>query len=124
MSYQIGDRVFTRDGRPALVVGRNENTESLVLEEHGEKFEKTRKYGYINGLSPEERKDYKTVIDEARKHESADMRVQVLQQRIEAMRADPSRQVLRRYLESEMTHIINSEGVKLDRYEIEQHKIF
>lgn len=124
MSYQLGDIVFSRNGKPGVVLDRNAVDQSLVVQEEGEEYENSRKYGYINGLSPSERRDYQVIIDEARQHKSADLRVETLRKKIEEMKFDPSKHVLRRYLESEMGHIINSEGVKVETYTVEESKLF
>ncbi|MFW7377614.1 MAG: hypothetical protein ACOH5I_02245 [Oligoflexus sp.] len=124
MTYQRGDLIFSRNGQPGMVMDRKPVDQSLIVQQHGEDYEKSRKYGYVNGLSPAERQDYQVAIDEARKESSPNLRVESLRKKITDLQFDPSRQVLKRYLEAEMAHIINSENIRVDQYEVDEGKIF
>lgn len=123
MGLQIGDRVFSRDGRPGLVVGRDKSSKTIEVEQQGEAEKSSRKYGYVRGLAPQDRVVYEKAIDEVRQHNSTDERIDALQKKIDELNQDPSKFVLKRYLESELGHILNSEDKLLSNYEVDQDKV-
>ncbi len=124
MAFQVGDLIFNRSGEPGLIKARDPRTEELTVARRGEELDKAKKYGYINGLGPNERKDYQVIIDEVRQEDKPMERILKLQERIQEIQGDPRKQVLKRYLESEMAHIMNSNGIRLDTYNIDERKLF
>jgi hypothetical protein len=124
LSYQVGDLLFSRNGLPGLVTGRDRDRQTLLVKPRGEEFEKARKFGYVNGMSPEQRQDYRVIIAESRERKEPAKRVDFLQEKIKEIENDPKKNVLQRYLESEMAHIINSQGVKLPYYEVKNDKLY
>lgn len=124
MAFQIGDLIFNRSGEPGLVKARDPKTEELTVARRGKEFDQSKKYGYINGLGPNERQDYQVIIDEVRQADKPMERIMKLKERIDEIQNDPKKQVLKRYLESEMAHIMNSNGISLDTYNIDERKLF
>ena len=109
MKYDVGSMVFDRIGRPGVVVKRNSDG-SAVAEKSGERFEQAKLNGFINGLNPTDRKDFNQVSAEVRQRKIPEEKVAFLQEKVEQLRQDPTRWVLKRYLESEMAFIMKSEG--------------
>lgn len=118
LSYQLGDFIFSRQGTPGLIVDRRPADRSIEVKEEGQAFEKARTYGYINGLSPKDRNDYQVIIDQNREQKTPYDRVLHLQEKINDLKGDPQKLILQRYLESELAHIMNSDGVRLVSYEV------
>ena len=110
MRFSVGDMMFSREGRPAVVIGR-EPTGHVIAERKGEKFEKARKLGFINGLAPNQRSKFVEIVKEAKEKAAPEERVQHIQERVNELQTDPKNWVLKRYLESEMAYIMNSEGI-------------
>jgi hypothetical protein len=123
MGLKVGDSFFNRSGQPGVMIGRDQQTEALQIEREGPRFEKARTYGYINGLNPQERQEFEGIIDAMREKPKAIERVEWLQGQIDTMKIDPRRQVLTRYLEGELAHIMNSEGIYPRTYSVEESKV-
>ncbi len=123
MGLKVGDSYFNRDGHPGVVKGRDPKSAALEIETEGEEFEKTRAIGYINGLKPAERQEFQSIIKTMREKTGAAERVSWLQGQIETLQEDPKRHVLTRYLESEMSHVMNSAGINPRSYRIDETKV-
>lgn len=108
MRFNVGDMIFTRNGQPGIVTSRNPETAELVVQTKGEDLEKTKRRGYINGLTVEERDQFNKVIDEVKALEKPEERIMQLRAKIEETAADPRQRVLNRYLSAEMAHLMNT----------------
>ncbi len=123
MGFKIGDSYFNRDGYPGVILARDQKTEQLIVEKDGPSFNKTRNIGYINGLSPQERGEFESIITKVREEKDPRERVAMLQVLVEQLQNDPKKQVLTRYLEGEMSHIMNSEGISPRIFKIDETKL-
>ena len=119
MTYRVGDASFTRDGRASVVVSRDKAQGSVEVEKEGERFNKTRRIGYINGLNRQDRTDFNEVVKEVREQETPKDRLEYLQKTIADIGDDPKKRILKRYLEGEMTFLMNSTGVKPKTYPVQ-----
>ena len=122
MRFEVGDMIFTRDGRPAVVTGRKE-TGHVIVENKGDTFEKTRKFGFSNGLNPKERTEYQKIVKDARQEEAPEDRVSKIKARVDQIGLDPKNWVLKRYLQGEMSYIMNSEGVHPQTFVLDERNI-
>lgn len=122
MVSRIGDSLFNRDGVAGFVVNRDPKKETLQVATEGPEFEKGRRYGFINGLEPSQRKEFESIIDQMKDRDEARERVDFLHEQIETLKEDPKRGVLTRYLQGEMAHIMNSEGISPRIYSIDETK--
>lgn len=122
MGFKVGDTYFNRDGRPGVVITRDLKNQALVVEKDGPQFEDTRAFGYINGLKEEERQEYRSILKTMKEKPEISERVTWLQGQIEELKQDPRRHVLTRYLESELSHVMNSEGIYPRTYMIDETK--
>lgn len=123
MGFKVGDSYFNRDGRPGVVASRDPETQALEIEREGPTFEKTRAAGYINGLKEDERSDFQSILLAMREKPEVADRVTWLQSQIDVLKQDPRRHVLTRYLESELSHIMNSEGIYPRTYRVAENKV-
>ncbi len=123
MGFKIGDSYFNRDGYPGVILARDQKTDQLIVEKDGPNFNKTRNIGYINGLSPQERGEFESIITKVREEKDPRERVAMLQGVVEQLQNDPKKQVLSRYLEGEMSHIMNSEGISPRIFKIDETKL-
>lgn len=119
----VGDTIFNRSGDPGVVIAKNELNGDLDVQNKGEVFEKTRKIGFINGLPVEERKEFESVMVDIRKDPKPHARVEALTEKIEELKKDPRKFLITKYLNAEKAHIINSEGIKVDGYKINENDI-
>jgi hypothetical protein len=122
MVSRVGDSLFNRDGKAGFIVARDPKKETLQVATEGPDFEKSRRYGFINGLEPHQRQEFEQIIDTMRDKSEARERVDFLHEQIETLKQDPKRGVLTRYLQGEMAHIMNSEGVNPRIYSIDETK--
>ncbi len=123
MGFKVGDSYFNRDGYPGVILDRDQKTDQLIVEKDGPNFNKTRNIGYINGLSPQERGEFESIITKVRENKDPRERVAMLQGVVEQLQNDPKKQVLSRYLEGEMSHIMNSEGISPRIFKIDETKL-
>ena len=72
---------------------------SVEVEKEGERFNKTRRIGYINGLNKQDRTDFNEVVKEVREQETPKDRLEYLQKTIADIGDDPKKRILKRYLE-------------------------
>ena len=119
MTYRVGDSSFTRDGRASVVVSRDRAQGTVEVEKEGKKFNETRRIGYINGLNKADRTDFNEVIKEVREKETPKDRLEYLQQTLTDIGDDPKKRILKRYLEGELTFLMNSTGVKPQTYPVQ-----
>lgn len=122
MSVAIGDTVFDAIGRPGVVIGRDDKKQ-LIVEREGENFEKTRARGFINGIENQPREDYNQIIKDVRELKSPRERLQVLGEKVEDLQKDPRNYLLVRYLEAEMTHIMNSENIQPRTFRVDESSV-
>ncbi len=122
MGFKVGDSYFNRDGYPGVVLGRDPRSQALIVEKQGPEYEKTRKVGYINGLEPEQRAEFEAIINEMRTQPGTRERLGFIHQKIEGLKYDPTKQVLVRYLEGEMSHLMYSAGISPRVYTIDETK--
>lgn len=122
MVLRVGDALFTRDGTAGFVAKRDPEKQTLDIARSGPEYEKGRRYGFINGLEPSVRKEFEEVIDKARELDEPKERVDFLHKQIEVLKEDPRRGVLTRYLQGEMAHIMNSEGITPRIYTVDENK--
>ena len=120
VSFNVGDTVFLQTGQPGVVVGRKEGTNELIVQKEGERFEKTRSRGFINGLSPEQRDNFNHIMDDIRKLENPRDRVSKLHSQIEKMSLDPRLHMITRYLEGELAHIMNTHAIQPKEYYVDE----
>lgn len=122
MVLRIGDTYFNKDGVPGTITGRDPKKGTLTVEREGETFEKNRRYGIVNGLESEDRQVYQSVMDQMKEKPEVTERVNFLHQTIEQIKEDPKKVVLSRYLEGELAHIMNSEGIYPRVYKVDETK--
>ncbi|MCX6131258.1 MAG: hypothetical protein NTX25_19635 [Proteobacteria bacterium] len=123
MGLKVGDSFFNREGYPGFITGRDKASSALIVEKEGENFERSRRLGYVNGLNPQEREKYDSIMSEMRKRPEAVDRVNWLHDKLDTLSQDPKQQVLTRYLEGEMAHIMNSEGISPRSYTLDETKV-
>ena len=122
MRFNTGDIVFTPDGRPALVTGRKE-TGHIVVDRKGEKLDKARKNGIINGLSSQDRQKFNEVVNKAKEQPAPENRVKEIQAKVDEIDGKPKNWILKRYLNGEMAYIMNSERVHPQTFDIDKEII-
>lgn len=122
MSFSIGDTVFDKLGRPGVVLGRDEQAR-LVVEREGENYEKARRRGFVNGLPAENREQFNKIIDEVLQIKDGNEKVAKLTEQIETLKVDPRNHAVTRYLESELIHVMNTEGIQPRQYKVSELSI-
>ena len=118
MRFNPGDMVFSRNGRPSVVTGRKE-TGHIILERKGENMERVRNFGVVNGLTPTQRKEYEDVVNKVRQEPFPEKRIEALQSKVDEMGMDPKKWVVKRYLNAELSHLMNSERIYPNTFTVE-----
>lgn len=104
MALKIGSATFNINGMPGVVTSQDEIKAEYVIDTDREAVRKIHKYGYINGLSVEEREQFNSVVDEIAKLEDPKEKIDELAKVVEESRSDPKNYRMTRYLESELFH--------------------
>lgn len=120
MSMRIGDTFFDHLGRPGLVTGRDDRNR-LQVETKGENYDKARGRGFINGLEAEQRQQFNEVMDQIFALKDPREKVGKLSEKIDELKNDPRNFVVTRYLESELTHLMNTEGIQPKVYLVDEY---
>ncbi len=123
MGLQVGDVVFDTKGRPAVIVDRNAQNESVQAERQGENFEAGRRRNFINGLNPKERETYNAVIDEITEKTDPQDKLRTIMDRIAELKPDPRNHIVTRYLEAQAAHVMNSEKINPRVYSIDEDSV-
>lgn len=118
-SIRPGDMIFDRVGRPAVVTKLDQEKDQIVLERQGQNFDKARAKGILNGLTVEDRSEFDEVMAEVRADGDPKKRIQAINERLEELRSDPKKFMIVRYLEGEMSHIMNTEKLHPRQYRVD-----
>jgi hypothetical protein len=122
-TISLGDVVFGPDGKPGVVVGRRPETRELVVEKQGPEYDKARSRGFINGVPPSHKPKYNEIIDKVLELKSPREKVQMLTDRIEELKVDPRNHQLIKYLEGELSHVMNTAGESLQKYVVAESEV-
>jgi hypothetical protein len=110
MSFRVGDTVFLSHGTAAEVIGRDPGKGTVVLDRETAAVRHNTRHGYLNGIAPERREEFLSIMDAVKEFSEPKKRVEELQKRIDALLSDPRNMMFVKYLESERNHIINTSG--------------
>ena len=77
----------------------------------------------INGIAPETRDQFNSIMDEVTANKNNDERVEMLQNKIDELNTDPRNFKLVQYLDGEARHIMNVKGVKPRFFNSEEFKV-
>ncbi len=122
MQINRGDIVFSSLGRPGVVLDRDNVTRKLTVENQGEKYQVARQYGFINGLSVQERERFYQIMDNIKSQEDPKLRVSAMASQIQELEQDPRNQSLVRYLKAEQAHIMFTKGIEPRVFNIDEVK--
>ena len=117
-SIRAGDILFDSLGKPGLVTKVDRDANELTLERRGEKYDNARAKGLLNGLTKENRSEFNEAMAEIREHQKPRDRVHALNKKVEELRADPRKFQVVRYLEGELSHIMNTEKLNPREYKV------
>jgi hypothetical protein len=124
MNIRPGDAVFLRSGEPGIVKDRNEITGKLKVDSDLQRVKQDMRHGFINGLTPEQREVFNTILDEVKgSTEDPGERVTILNAKVKELEQDPKLFGLTRYVKAEMVHIMNSNNIKPREYSVQEAKL-
>lgn len=112
MGLTIGDAIFDSGGRPGVLVKKDPITGDYKGDLKPETVKKNHRHGYINGLAKEERSEFLRLMDEVSEAEKPEDKIMLLKERIDKLMEDPKKSHMMGYLESELSHIMNTYNVK------------
>jgi hypothetical protein len=111
MTKAVGDTIFNNNGRPGVIVHR-EPTGHLLIDREGPSLKETQQRGYVNGLSAEQRGEFNKLIDQVRAIEKPEEKILEMQKIVESLRDEPTKHVIRKYVEAEMNHLMISHNIR------------
>jgi hypothetical protein len=123
MTYRVGDTLFTQPAAPATVVGRDEMKSTVKYDKDFKAFQVSTRHGLINGLAPETREQFNTIMDEVIANKNNDERVEMIRNKMEELSIDPKNFKLVQYLDGEVRHLMNVKGVKPRFFNTEEFKV-
>jgi phosphoenolpyruvate synthase/pyruvate phosphate dikinase len=123
MTRQVGDAVFSRSGKPGVVLDRDAATGRLKVERAGEGLDKVKKRGYINGLNTEERAQYNEIRDKVLEKEKPKEKVETLVAHLDELKANPKNHNLSKYVEADLAHTMITFGINPKTYEADEHHV-
>jgi hypothetical protein len=118
MSLKIGDSAFQSNGRVSIIRNIDPISGQLELDQSREATTTELRHGYLNGLSEDERKVFNDTLDAVRGSEQTEEKVKMMSESIESLRQDPKNYRIVQYLQSQMSHIIQSEGYRPKIYSV------
>lgn len=119
LAIQVGDIVFTRQGKPALVTGRDASNAAVSLDKDLSKVQQASSLGVKNGLSPQQRELFESVRKEAVSPDKYQEFVR-LRDRIKELKERGSDATVLRYLENELQHLVIREGIAPRDYMVQE----
>lgn len=124
MSLQITDTIFTRQGDPLIIKKKDAQTGKVWVERDSEKIQEELQSGIKNGLGPTEKDQFRSVAWNE-KELNAKEKIESLHHKIEELKSKPNEMSARtlRYLESELSYLMNKNRYFPENYAIEESKI-
>ena len=124
MDIRNGDAVFLRSGEPGIVKDRSQATGKLTVDTDNQNVKREMRHGYLNGLSDTQRVELNEILDNVKSTtEDPNERIIVLESKVRELEGDPKQIGLTKYVRAEMTHIMNSHGIKPKEYSVQESKI-
>ena len=113
MSMAIGDPAFSRTGRPGIIQHSTTQAGRVEVEIDPNLVKEAHRYGYLKGISPEERASFNQIMDGVQHLENPDAQVQSLQAKIGELEQNPTaqKQHVAQYLRSELFHIMDAHHI-------------
>ncbi len=123
-TFRTGDTVFTPSGIPAVVVKQNPIGHQTTLDRAKESLQETTRHGYVNGLDSSDRERFNGIMDDVKKAENPEQRIEQLQTKIEELGQEPKKNfVLSQYLTSELSHFMFAAKVEPKIFMISESKL-
>lgn len=116
MTVNIGDTLFARNGKPAVVI--NKSSSKVDVSQNKATLKYATRHGYVNGLSPKDRLQFNEILDTSKSKEDPRDRIASLKEHIDKLREDPRNFLLTSYLTAELGHLINTYGIKQTEFSI------
>ncbi len=118
MSIRVGDSIFQSSGKVGIVRRVDQDNGEILAESPEDLGSKELRHGYINNLNDSERQVFHETLDQVNGMETAE-KVKSLTESIEKMRANPGNGRLVQYLQSQLSHIMQSENYQPRTYAVD-----
>jgi len=119
MSLRVGDTMFLPRGETAVITDFDRNSNSFKVSAEPGLNKESRRHGYINGISKEDRSSLMNLLDRVQEIDDPKERIGELRKKLDELSADPHQWQMARYVESEMAHMMNMFGIKPTTYTAE-----
>lgn len=119
MSLRVGDTMFLPRGETAVITDFDRNSNSFKVSAEAGLNKESRRHGYINGISKEDRSSLMNLLDRVQQIDDPKERIGELRKKLDELSTDPHQWQMARYVESEMAHMMNMFGIKPTTYTAE-----
>ncbi len=123
MTLRIGDSVFSRDGKPAVVIDRDEASAKLKLSTKKSETNNSTRHGYINGLSEVNRESFNSIMDDFKEIEDPKERATEMRSKLTELEADPRNHRIAKYVRSELMHLMNTYRIKPTNFTVDSARV-
>ncbi len=122
MALNVGDIVFAKAGKPAVVIGYDEKTEKAYIDDNLDLVQDVGYNGVRNGFDSETRDAFNSVIDSVK---NSDKRAEIeeLNKKMDEMKAKGADPRLLRYLEGELQFRMSREKYQPVKVAVPAHTI-
>lgn len=118
MSIRVGDSIFQSNAKVGVVRKIDEDNGEIHAESPPDLGTKELRHGYINNLNEAERQAFHETLDGVSGLETEE-KVKSLTESIEKMRENPHNSRLVLYLQSQLSHIMQSENYQPRVYKVD-----
>lgn len=124
VEFRIGDAVFNHAGQPGIVADKRIETGEIVVKPQADTLKQVQKRGYINGLTPEQRRDFEEVMEKIGELENPEKKVEALNTQIDQLRmGDGKARVVAKYLDSEKQHLMATNHIENKLYVLDPFRM-
>ena len=125
MSFNIKDPLFGFSGEPGIIRKFDKNSGRVVVDNKKEDVNHELRHGYVKGMTPEQKHDFNTFMDQLKTVENIDEQVQLLQKKVSELTSDinPNSSILLGYYKSELSHLMHTSNYIPRYYKIDPTKV-
>ncbi len=123
MGLNVGDVIFNQTGRVGSVTSKDKEARTVQISMEKDKLKTHHPFGYINGLSIEDRQKYNSILEKVHAHSDIQEKMKGFQAAIDETSQDPRNYLLTRYLKSELAHVMHSHNIHPRTYSANEYDV-
>ena len=119
MTVLPGDLLFSRTGQPAKVISKQENKGTVTTDTDLDRIGEHVRQGIQNGMRPEQREAYQTVLSQVKQSGDAHQEIEELYKKIDELKSQGADERLIRYLTGELQFRMTKERYQPASYKMD-----